>query len=47
MKNTLLFTYSTDILVRLLTVNIKNFLTQKSENVRPHFSYSIENATPL
>ena len=29
MKNTLLFTYNTNILVRLLTVNINNFLTQK------------------
>ena len=46
MKNTLLFTYSTNILVRLLTVNIKNCLTQNSENVRPHSSNSIENATP-
>ena len=37
MKNTSLFTYSTNILVRLLTVNLKNFfLPQKSENVRPH-----------
>ena len=33
MKNTLLFTYSTNILVRLLTVNVKTFFTQKSENV--------------
>ena len=44
--NTLLFTYSTNILVRLLTVNMKNCLAQKLENVRSHFSYSIENATP-
>ena len=29
MKNTLLFTYSTNILVRLLTVNMKNFLNPK------------------
>ena len=37
MKNTLLFIYSTTILVRLLTVNVKNCLTpQKSENVQPH-----------
>ena len=42
MKNTLLFTYSTNILVRLLTVNMNNFLTQKSENVRTHSSNSIE-----
>ena len=27
MKNTLLFTYSTNILIRLLTVNMNNFLT--------------------
>ena len=30
MKNTLLFTYSTNILVRLLTVNVKNYLTTKN-----------------
>ena len=30
MKNTLLFTYSTNILVRLLTVNVKNFFTPKN-----------------
>ena len=48
MKNTSLFTYSTNILVRLLTVNVKNvFYPQKYENVRPHSSGSIENATPL
>ena len=29
MKNTLLFTNSTSILVRLLTVNMNNFLTPK------------------
>ena len=29
MKNTLLFTYSTNILVRLLTVNMNNSLTPK------------------
>ena len=28
-KNSLLFTYSTNILVRLLTVNLKNYLTPK------------------
>ena len=39
MKNTLLFTYGTNIVVRLLTVT---FLPQKSENVRPHSSNSIE-----
>ena len=47
MKNTVLFTYSTNILVRLLTVTMNNFLTQKSENVRTHSSNSIENTTPL
>ena len=47
MKNTLLFTYSKNILVRLLTVNVKNFLTPKFENVQPHSSNHIENATPL
>ena len=57
MKNTLLFTYSTNIMVRLLTVNVKNFLTPKSEKwdlipvtplkIRPHYSqFSRENATP-
>ena len=39
-KSTLLFTSSTNILVRLLTV-------EKSENVRPYSSNSVENATPL
>ena len=48
MKNTLPFICSTNILVRLLTVNMKNYLTpKKHENVRPHSSNSIENATPL
>ena len=57
MKNTLLFTYCTNILVRLLTVNMNNSLPQKSENVRPHSNNylkmqphysqpSRENATP-
>ena len=38
MKNTSLFTYSTNILVRLLAVNVKNFFTPKIPkiNVRPH-----------
>ena len=45
MKNTLLFTYNTNILVRLLTVNMKN-CQKTTENVRPHSSNSIENATP-
>ena len=35
MKNALLFTYSKNILVRLLTVNMKNCLIQESKNVRP------------
>ena len=41
-ENTLLFTYSTTIpnLPRI-------FLPQKSKNVRPHSSNSIENATPF
>ena len=48
MKNTLLFICGTNILVRLLTVNMKNCNTpQKPENVRPHYSHSSrENATP-
>ena len=47
MKNTLLFTYSTNILLRLLTVNVKTFFTQKSENVWPDYSQSSrENVTP-
>ena len=45
MKNILLFTYCTNILVRLLTVNMNNSLPQKSENVRPHSNNSFENAT--
>ena len=52
MKNTLLFTYSTNILVRLLTVNMKNFLTPQKNlkmcdpilvtllKMRPHYSQS-------
>ena len=48
MKNTLLFTYSTNVPVCLLTVNMKKVLTpEKSENVQPHSSYSIENVAPL
>ena len=58
MKNTLLFTYNTNILVRLLTVNMKNCLTPKNPKMcdpilvtllkmRPHYSQSSrENATP-
>ena len=58
MKNNLLFIYSTNILVRLLTVNIKNFLTPKNPKMcdpilvtvlkrRLHYSQSSrENATP-
>ena len=47
MKNTSLFTYSTNTLVRLLNRKYEQLLPQKSENVRPHSSNSIENATPL
>ena len=48
MSNTLLLICSTNILVRLLTVNVENCLTpQKSENVLPHFiQSSLENGTP-
>ena len=58
MKNTLLFICSTNILVRLLTVNTKNCLTPKNPKMcypilatllkmRPHYSQpSRENATP-
>ena len=58
MKNTSLFTYSTNILVRLLTVNLKNFFYLKNPKMcdpilvtplkmRPHYSQSRrENATP-
>ena len=47
-KNTLPFICSTNILVRLLTINMDNCLTpKKSENVRPHYSQSSrENGTP-
>ena len=46
MKNTLLFTYSTNILLCLLTVNMKNCLTPKFK-MRPHYSHtSHENVTP-
>ena len=54
MKKTLLFTYSTNILVRLLTGNMKNCLTPKIRKcalvtllkMRPHYSQSsCENAT--
>ena len=56
---TWIFTYSTNILVRLLTVNMKNCLTPKKPKMcdpilvallkmRPHFSQSSrENATPF
>ena len=33
MKNTFLFTYSTNILVRLLPVNMKKSLTPKEQNL--------------
>ena len=44
-KNTFIFTYSTNIPVRLLTANIKTSYPKKSENVRTHSSNYIENAT--
>ena len=48
MKNTLLLIYSTNTLVRLLTVNMKDCLIPNtSESLRPNCSNSIENATPL
>ena len=52
MKNTLLFTYSTNILVRLLTVNMNNFSSYPKNpkmcdpivvtllKMRPHYSQS-------
>ena len=58
MKKTLLFTYGTNLLVRLLTVNMKNSLTPKNPKMcdpilvtllkmRPHYSQSShQNATP-
>ena len=58
MKNTSLFTYSTNILVRLLTVNVTNFfyprnpkmcdpILVKPLKMRPRYSQSRrENATP-
>ena len=57
MKNTLLFTYSTNILVRLLTVNMNHSLTKNPKmcghiivtllKMQPHYSQSSrENATP-
>ena len=58
MKNNLIFIYSTNILVRLLTVNMKNFLTPKNPKMcdptlvtvwkmQRHYSQSSrENATP-
>ena len=58
MKNTLLFLCSTNILLRLLTVNMKNCLTPKNPKMgdpiletlfkmRPHYSQSSsETATP-
>ena len=47
MKNTSIFTYSTNILVRLLTVNEVQCYPKKSKNVQPHSGNSIENATPF
>ena len=47
-KNTSLFIYSSNILVRLLAVNMKNCRTSKNPKMcEPHSSNSIENATPL
>ena len=58
MKNTLLLICSTNILVRLLTVNTNNSLTPKNQKMfdsilvtllktQPHYSQSsLENATP-
>ena len=47
MKNTLLFTYSTNILIGLLTVNINSSLTPKIRKYATHSSKSFENETPL
>ena len=47
MKNTLLFKYSTNILVRLLTVNIKNCLASKNPKMCNPSLVTLENATPL
>ena len=56
MKNTLIFTYSTNIPVRLLTVNMKKSYPKNRKmcepilvtilKIRPHCSQSSENATP-
>ena len=50
MKNSLLFTYNTNILVRFLTVNMKNFLSPilvTLLKMQSHYSQSRrENATP-
>ena len=57
MKNTLLFTYSTDTLVRLLTVNIRTFWPKNPKmcdpilvtllKMQPHYSQSsLENVNP-
>ena len=47
MKNTLLFLCSTNILVRLPTINMENCLTSKiSENVRTHYSQSSREVPP-
>ena len=55
MKNTLLFTYSTNTLVSWLTVKVKNFLTLKmcdpilvtSCKMQPYYGQSsLENVTP-
>ena len=47
MKNTLLFTYSTNILVHLLTANVRPH-SRNSLKMQPHYSQSRrENATPF
>ena len=49
MKNTLLFTYSTNILIRLLTVNMRNCdsILVTLLKMPPHYiQFSCENATP-
>ena len=47
MKNTSLFTYSANILVVANRKCEELSHPRKSENMRPHSSDSIENATPL
>ena len=47
MKNTLLFTYSTNILVRLLTVNMKNFSAPKIRKCATPFQYLYWKCDPI